>query len=194
VNVAASKPAQEVRRLPTDRYGQLSVVIHWVTLALLVAVYACIELREMYPRGSDIREALKTWHYMLGLTVFFLVWVRITARLIGKTPPIVPALPKWQHMLANTVELALYALMIVLPLLGWVMLSAEGKAIPFFGLQLPALVGANEVLAGRIQEVHETLATAGYFLIGLHAIAALYHHYVQRDNTLRRMALRRLGQ
>ncbi len=173
----------------SDRYGRLSVVIHWATLALLVAVYACIELREMYPRGSEIREALKTWHYMLGLTVFFLVWVRITARLFGKTPPIVPATPKWQLIIANSVELALYALMIALPLLGWVMLSAEGKSIPFFGLQLPALVGSNEALAERTKEVHETLATIGYLLIGLHALAALFHHYVRRDNTLRRMRL-----
>lgn len=173
--------------IPSDRYGRLSVVIHWATLALLVAVYACIELREMYPRGSEIREALKTWHYMLGLTVFFLVWLRITARLVGTTPPIVPATPKWQLIVANSVELALYALMIVLPLLGWVMLSAEGESIPFFGLQLPALVGSNEALAERTKEVHETLATIGYFLIGLHAIAALLHHYVRRDNTLRRM-------
>lgn len=174
---------------PSDRYGGLSIVIHWATLALLVAVYACIELREMYPRGSEIREALKTWHYMLGLTVFFLVWVRITARSFGKTPPIVPATPKWQLIVANSVELALYALMIVLPLLGWVMLSAEGKAIPFFGLQLPALVSADEALAERTKEVHETLATIGYFLVGLHALAALFHHYVRRDNTLRRMKL-----
>ena len=90
-------------------------------------------------------------------------------------------------MIANTVELTLYALMIALPLLGWIMLSAEGKAIPFFGLQLPALVGTNDALAERIKEVHETLATVGYFVIGLHAIAALFHHYVRRDNTLRRM-------
>lgn len=173
----------------SDRYGRLSIIIHWVTLAILIAVYACIELREIYPRGSEIREALKTWHYMLGLSVFFLVWVRITARLIGKTPPIVPAAPQWQLMIANTVEFALYVLMIGLPLLGWVMLSAEGEAIPFFGVQLPALVGANEGLAERTKEVHETLATVGYFLIGLHAIAALFHHYVQRDNTLRRMTL-----
>jgi cytochrome b561 len=175
----------------SDRYGRFSIVIHWSTLAILVAVYACIELREMYPRGSEIREALKTWHYMLGLTVFFLVWVRITARLIGKTPPIVPEVPRWQLMIATTVELALYGLMILLPVLGWVTLSAEGETIPFFGLQLPALVGANEALAERTEEVHETLATVGYFLIGLHALAALFHHYVQRDNALRRMMLSR---
>lgn len=170
-----------------ERYGRLSIILHWVTLALLIGVYACIELREMYPRGSEPREMLKMWHFMLGLTVFFLVWVRLAARLLGSTPPIVPAAPKWQLMIASIVELALYALMIVLPLLGWLTLSADGDAIPFFGLELPALVGENKPLAERMEEIHKTLATIGYFLIGLHGAAALFHHYVQRDNTLKRM-------
>lgn len=174
-----------------ERYGRLSIVLHWITLALLIGVYACIELREMYPRGSELREALKMWHFMLGLTVFFLVWVRITARLIGNTPPIVPAAPKWQLMIANIVELVLYGLMIVLPILGWVTLSAEGKPIPYFGMHLPALVGESEPLAERMEELHVTLATVGYFLIGLHVAAALFHHYVRRDNTLERMKLSR---
>ena len=174
-----------------ERYGRLSIVLHWITLALLIGVYACIELREIYPKGSELREALKMWHFMLGLTVFLLVWLRITARLMGKTPPIVPAAPKWQRMIANIVELALYGLMIVLPILGWLTLSAEGKPIPYFGLQLPALVGESKPLAERMEELHVTLATVGYFLIGLHAAAALFHHYVRRDNTLQRMKLSR---
>lgn len=171
----------------SERYGRLSIVIHWLTLALLIAVYACIELRELYPRGSDPREALKTWHFMLGLSVFVLVWLRFAARMLGTTPPIVPPAPKWQTLIAQTVEFALYALMVVLPILGWITLSAEGEPIPFFGLQLPALVAENRQLAERTEELHVTLATAGYFLIGLHAAAALFHHYVQHDNTLTRM-------
>lgn len=177
--------------MTNERYGRWSVILHWVTLALLVGVYACIELREIYPRGSAPREALKMWHFMLGLTVFSLVWIRMAARVVGKTPPIVPAAPKWQLILANIVELALYALMIVLPLLGWVALSAEGDSIPFFGLQLPALVAESKALAERTEGIHEALATVGYFLVGLHAVAALYHHYVRRDNTLRRMTVSR---
>ena len=174
-----------------ERYGRASIILHWITLALLVGVYACIELRELYPRGSDPREALKTWHFMLGLTVFILVWVRLAARLIGTTPAIVPPVPRWQRAIAVVVEVALYALMIALPLLGWLILSAEGDAIPFFGLEFPALTAPDKPLAERVEEVHETLATIGYFLIGLHAAAALFHHYVQRDNTLRRMMIAR---
>lgn len=172
-----------------ERYGKISILLHWITLALLVGVYACIELRELYPRGSDPREALKTWHFMLGLTVFILVWARLVARLIGTTPAIVPPIPKWQHAMAVAVEFALYAFMIAMPLLGWLILSAEGDAIPFFGLEFPALTAPDKLLAERAEKIHETIGTVGYVLIGLHAAAALFHHYVQRDNTLRRMLI-----
>ena len=56
----------------TDHYGSLSIGMHWLMLALLIGVYACIELRGFFPRGSDLREGLKTWHFMLGLSVFAL--------------------------------------------------------------------------------------------------------------------------
>jgi cytochrome b561 len=67
------------------------------------------------------------------------------------------------------------------------LLSAEGKPITFFGWQLPALVLENQHLADQIKEVHEAIGSTGYFLIGSHALAALYHHYVMHDNTLLRM-------
>jgi cytochrome b561 len=84
--------------------------------------------------------------------------------------------------------------MIGMPLAGWLILSAEGKPIPFFGLQLPALVSENKGLADTIKEIHETGGTIGYYLIGLHAAAGLFHHYVKRDNTLIRMLPRRSRQ
>jgi cytochrome b561 len=171
----------------TSRYGSLSIGIHWLMLLLFIAVYASINLRELYPKGSDLREALKTWHFMLGMLVFVLVWLRLAARLSGPTPGIQPEPPGWQQLSANLLHLALYLLMIVMPLTGWLLLSASGKPIPFFGLELPALVGENKGLAEQLKEIHETIGTAGYYLIGLHAAAALYHHYVVRDNTLTRM-------
>lgn len=169
------------------RYGALSIGLHWLMLLLLAAVYACIELREVFPKGSDPREALKAWHFMLGLAVFTLVWLRLAVRGFSAAPPIVPPPSTWEKKLAGAMHLALYALMIGLPLAGWLMLSAAGKPIPFFGLELPALIGENKALARTLKEAHEAVATAGYVLIGLHAMAALFHHYVKRDNTLQRM-------
>jgi cytochrome b561 len=81
--------------------------------------------------------------------------------------------------------------MVAMPLLGWLVLSAGGKPIPFFGLELPALLAPNKELGHQIKEVHELGGNLGYALIGGHAAAALFHHYVMRDNTLVRMWFKR---
>lgn len=171
----------------TSRYGIISFTLHWLMLLLIASVFLCMELRGNFPRGSVIREGLKTWHFMLGLSVLVLVLLRAVVRFIGAAPRIQPDPPKWQKMLAKLMHLALYAWMISMPILGWLILSAGGKVVPFFGLQLPALVDVSKSVAGWAKEFHETGGTIGYFLIGFHAAAGLFHHYFVRDNTLRRM-------
>lgn len=165
-------------------YSRLSVALHWLMLLLLVAVYATILLRGNYPRGSDIRTALKAWHFSLGLTVFALVWVRVIARTVVGTRHRPGSVAAWAAVLMH---LALYGFMIAMPLLGWLTLSAEGDPVRLFGLGLPPLTGPNEGLAEQVGEIHEALGTVGYWLVGLHAAAALFHHYILRDGTLRRM-------
>lgn len=174
-------------RTPIARYGMASIALHWLMLIVIAAVYACIELNENFPKGSDLRVGLKNWHFMLGLTVLLLVAVRVVLRLTGETPPITPALPRWQVVLSRVMHIGLYALMIGMPLLGWLTLSASGKTIPFFFGQLPALVNESKFIAEWAKEIHETGGNIGYFLIAAHAAAALFHHYFVRDNTLRRM-------
>ncbi len=170
-----------------NRYGFLSIGIHWLMVLLFIAVYACIELRVLYPKGSDLREALKAWHFMVGMLIFLLVALRLAARLSGPTPEIRPEPPSWMQITANLLHFGLYLLMVVMPLTGWLLLSVSGKPFPFFGLELPALIGQNKGLEEPIKEIHEFVGTAGYYLIGLHAAAALYHHYFVHDNTLTRM-------
>ncbi|OQW69768.1 MAG: cytochrome B [Proteobacteria bacterium ST_bin11] len=172
------------------RYGIGTTMLHWLILLLFVAVYASIELREFFPRGSDPREALKTWHFMLGLCLLLAIGPRLWFMFHGRFPAIQPQPPRWQKLLARTMHLMLYTLMIVMPLSGWLLLSAEAKAIPFFGLQLPALIAESKSLAALLKQFHETIEIAGYFLLGLHSAAALYHHYWLRDNTLRRLSLK----
>lgn len=166
------------------RYGSINIALHWLIFILIVAAYGFILLRELFPKGSDPRETMKALHFMLGLSVLLLVLPRIAMRFIGSTPSITPEPPVWQHSAARLTHLALYAFMAVMPLLGWLMLSAAGKPIPFYGLRLPALINENKELAKFIKEIHETIGEIGYYLIGLHALAALYHHFFLRDNTL----------
>lgn len=172
-----------------DRYHRSSIALHWVMLALFIAVYASINLRELFEKGSVPREGLKSLHFMLGLLMLVLVSVRIALRAKYPAPAIQPTPSAWQEKSAKLAHLLLYGIMIGMPLAGWLLLSAAGKPIPFFGLELPALIGPNKALAGQIKEVHEFVGTLGYFLIGGHAAAALFHHYIKRDNTLLRMRL-----
>lgn len=169
------------------RYHPLSVALHWLMLLLFVGVYASMELRELFEKGTPLRDAFKSAHFMLGLLVLAVVLVRIAARLAFAAPSITPTPTARMQLLAKLGHLALYALMLGMPLAGWLMLSAAGKPIPFFGLNLPALVGQNKELAHTVKEVHEVMGNLGYALIGGHALAAIYHHRVLQDSTLAAM-------
>jgi len=171
------------------RYASALVFLHWLTVVLVVAAYLSIELRELFARGSGAREALKTLHFLLGLSVLALVVVRVGIRAFaGPAPPIAPAPDAWMQRASVLVQAALYALLIGAPLLGWALLGAEGGSLPFlFGAELPPLVPRNEGLAEALEDLHEMAGQLGYGLIGLHAAAALFHHYVRHDSTLERM-------
>lgn len=174
-----------------DGYGWLSLSLHWLMLVLLAAAYATMEFKGVFAKGSAGREAMALWHYSLGLTVFALVWLRLAVRLAGSTPEVTPQMPTWQARAARIAQGLLYLLMIGLPLVGWLALSAKGTVVPWFGLELPALVDANRALAKAFKDIHEAASAIGYVVVGVHAAAALLHHYVMRDNTLRLMLPRR---
>ncbi len=171
----------------TSSYGWLSMSLHWLMLILIVLTYATIDLKSVFPRESAARDLIVTCHYMLGLTVFCFVWLRLWARSAGAVPIIEPGMTTSQARLSKAVHVALYALMIALPILGWLFLSARGKPVVLLGMELPILIDKNQGVAKLLRSVHTNIATAGYFLIGLHAAAGIYHHYVKRDNILKLM-------
>lgn len=171
----------------SNQYGVISMAFHWIMLILLIAVFASIELRSMYPKGSDPREAIKALHFMLGLLVFLLVLMRLGFRFLQLNPEINPPLSKYQSYLASSMHVLLYAIMIFMPILGWLTLSAEGKDIIFFGFDVPPLIALDKDLAENLEDIHKTIGEIAYYFIGLHALAALFHHYIQKDNTLIRM-------
>ena len=138
----------------------------------------------LYPKGSAIRDGMKSYHFTLGMIVLGLVFLRIGVRAFSSPPPIVPAPTAFHQFLSGAMHAVLYVFMIGMPVGGWIILSAAGKPIPF---GLPPLVAESKDFANLVKEVHELGGNLGYVLVGLHAVAALFHHYVLRDNTLRRM-------
>lgn len=171
-----------------NRYSPLLIALHWFMFVLLAVVFVTIEIRGQFPRGSEPREFVKALHFMLGMSVLLLVVIRLAIRFSSKTPAIVPAPSLLENLLAKVVHITLYAFMIFMPIAGWVILSAEGHGVPFFGLELPPLVDKNPDLAEQVEDLHKQIGSWGYYLIALHVVAALFHHYVKRDNTLRRIS------
>ena len=177
-------------KIPATRYSGPSIAMHWLMVLVFIGIYAVINLKDSFPKGSDPRELMKSLHFSLGMLAFGLVGLRIVLRMLGTAPAIVPTPPAWQEKLAKLGHLSLYALMVAMPLLGWAALNASGKPVAFFGWGLPSLLTENRDLGHNLKEIHETVGTLGYFLIGGHALAALYHHYFMKDSTLRSMSLR----
>ena len=92
---------------PATTYSKTIIRMHWLTLVLMIAVYALIEFRGIFPKGSDGRETMKQWHFMLGLLIFTITWLRLAARGIGVTPPIQPTPPRYLAALASAMHITL---------------------------------------------------------------------------------------
>jgi cytochrome b561 len=165
------------------RYRSGLIVLHWLMLILLACSYASMEFRGLFPRGAE-RDAIKALHYSLGFLVFILVAARIALRVTGDVRPVTPPLPAWQKLGATALHVALYVFMVVMPILGWAILSAKGQPASFFGIVLPPIVSPDRELGYWFVDFHEWIGKAGYALIGLHAAAGLVHHLVRRDDAL----------
>lgn len=171
----------------SSHYARGFAALHWLMAVLIVAVIVLIEAREFIPKEDPLRAQVKSLHFSLGLAMLGLVLARLAVRATTTVPAIVPKPAAWQTGLSHLIHLLLYLLMAGLPILGWATLSALGKDIPFFGLQLPPLVAEDREFGQWLEEVHKVLGNVLMYVIGLHAAAALFHHYGVKDNTLTRM-------
>lgn len=173
---------------PAGRFAPVQIALHWLVVAMMVSIYVAMECRGWFPK--DLRPTLiRLLHYSFGITVLFLLPIRLALRLAFPTPPITPTPPLWQERTARAMHLALYAFMLLMPLLAWTSYSLRGKPVWFYGFDLPGFLAPDDILRKQLKPMvwHERIAELGYWLIGLHAAAALFHHYVVRDDTLRRM-------
>ena len=171
------------------RYSPGQRRLHWLIAVLVALAYLFIEQRGLFERGTAARAAMVQSHFWVGISVLLLAVWRLGLRARASIPPITPALLAWQAAPAKLLHLALYAFLVVQPLLGLATAWADGKALllPFTGIALPALLAADESLAHRLEDLHGSLGTIFYWVIGAHVLAALYHHFLRRDDTLKRM-------
>ena len=180
-----------MRLVNTDqRYGAAAVTLHWL-LALLITTLVVMGLymvRLPDVGFNSVKIILTLTHKEIGVVVLALVALRLTWRELNRLPLLAETLPEWQKVTAIFVHLAFYALMVALPITGWLMSSAAGIPVSIVGLfTLPDLLQHDELLFGRLRLIHDWLGYSMGALICLHAGAALRHHFLLRDETLRKM-------
>ncbi|GAA5784778.1 cytochrome b [Chitiniphilus shinanonensis] len=169
------------------RYDGVQVAFHWLIALLIVAAFGLALYVDDLPL-SALKFKLYSYHKWIGISVLALVVLRLVWRAWRGAPSALPGQPAWQVKAAAGIHHLLYLLMLALPLVGWLMSSAKGFPVVLFGvLQLPDLVSRNEALGHQLAEAHEVLAYLLLAVVILHVLAALKHHFIDRDETLRRM-------
>lgn len=174
-----------------DKYSGLQIGIHWLVFLLVIIAYCAMEFRGFFPRSA--RPVINMVHVSCGISILVLMLARLLIRLKRPAPPIVPKPKLMMTGMAHLGHLAIYLLFIALPILGLVMMYNRGNPWFAFGLTMPHAAESNFDIVDTMKGYHILLANIGYWLIGLHALAALAHHYVWKDNTLLRMMPRKRG-
>ena len=171
------------------RYAAPMRWMHWCTFVLVLAAYVFINLFELFPRGSEARANVLACHYLAGLAVLLLVLPRFWLRSRHLIPAIAPPLDRWVDLLGKTIHFALYVFLLVQPVLGVITLQVGGKPVSLFGFTLVPVFAStpDRDLSHQLEEIHGAIGTIFYWVVGLHILAALWHHFIRKDNTLRGM-------
>jgi cytochrome b561 len=175
---------------PEARFSPLARLLHW-SMALMILAMLFIGIG-MVSTATERYRYLLAAHRPLGILILVLAVVRLAHRLLNPAPALPASLPQVQQAAAKISHVLLYALMFVMPLLGWAMLSAAPHPIVLVGgFRLPAILSPDAALYARLRGLHTDFALAFYAVILLHLGAALYHAWIRRDGVFQSMAGRR---
>lgn len=179
------------------RYGSVAIAFHWVIAALVIANICLGLYMADLPRSDPSKFIIVQTHKSIGLTVLVLSVLRLGWRLVNPVPPLPAEMNRALAFLARAIHYIFYFLIVFIPLTGWIMASAStlGNATQYFGLfdwpNLPFFQGMARAQIvpwhEAFEEMHAILAWSAIVLIPLHVLAALYHHFLRRDDVLRRM-------
>ena len=174
-------------RQHVQTYAVISKVLHWLIALIVIAMLSLSFFLE------DLPKAFSTQAYMIhksfGLTILFLMFVRIISIIYCGRPSLPPTVSRLEKWLSRAVQYSFYGLLILMPLSGWVLSVAKNRIPYYFGLfpmPIPG-IGPNELLSQWMDLSHKVIAWLLIALIILHVAGALKHHLINRDNVLRRL-------
>jgi len=169
-----------------SRFNPLLRLLHW-TMAAMILTMLFVGIG-MVSTVSPLHSTLLELHKPLGVVILALVLVRLVVRVSTRTPPLPPDMAGWQKLAAHGSHWVLYGLMLMLPLVGWGMLSAGGYPLVFAGgLHLPAILPRDRALYAGLRQLHTVLALLLFATFLTHLGAALLHALIRRDGVFRNM-------
>ena len=168
-------------------YTAVAKLLHWGMAVLIVGLLALGFVMTDMPLSPE-KLQYYSWHKWAGVTVFALVWLRLAWRIVNPPPHYPDTMSRSVQLMAHLGHFALYGLMIVIPLSGWLLSSAKGVQTVWFGvLPLPDLLEKDKALGHLLHEVHEALNFVLLFLLAGHVAAVLKHYLIDKDDILKRM-------
>ncbi|MET0126176.1 MAG: cytochrome b [Pseudomonas caspiana] len=178
-----------MKTLSSARYSYKARWLHWVMAILIVLAYALILSRTQFARGSELRMFAVQSHFWVGILVLALAFFRVAERRRHAPPDITPPLEGFLRLAATLSHYLLYAFLFAQPLLGLftVLIEKGALPVPLTEILIPSPFPMSERFAESLEDLHKLLGSIFYYVIGLHVIAAIWHHFVRKDNTLKRM-------
>jgi cytochrome b561 len=168
-------------------YGLVSQLFHWLVVALILVQYTWA-WRIDNAEGFRLRLELVTQHKTIGMTILILVILRLVWRLFNRPPPLPDSMQAWERLAARAGHWLLYGLVLAMPLSGWLYSSAAGLGDYWWGsVSFPSLIGASESVEDRMALVHRALGISLAVVASIHVLAALRHHFFNKDDVLKRM-------
>lgn len=169
------------------RYNLTAISLHWLIALGLIGTFALgVYMSDLALSPNKLK--LYSWHKWAGVSIFFLALCRLAWRVTHRPPALPGTMPARMHLLAHAAHWVLYALMLAIPVSGWLMSSAQGFQVVWFGIMpLPDLVARDKALGTLLQDIHVTLNYTLLCVVIAHVAAALKHHFIDRDDVLSRM-------
>lgn len=169
------------------RFGIVSILFHWTIAALMIGLIIVGLYMEPLPINA-LKLKLYGLHKEFGILVMFLAILRMLWLIINRSPTYPSHMPRWQQHAARAVHILFYGLMFALPLTGWMISSAAGLPVSFFGLfVMPDLVAPSEALRLTLQGAHKWLAYGLIAALCAHIAGTIQHHFIYKDDILRRI-------
>ena len=174
-------------RTEPTRYSAPAQLFHWVIAALIVTQFVLARMQEHLPLGAR-KLGILARHKSVGMTILMLAILRLAWRLRHPAPPLPPRMRPFERRAARATHGAFYVLLFAMPLTGWMMSSAKNYSVSWFGLfTWPNLIGKNEQAFDFLRSTHDLLSDVLFAVAVLHILAALKHHFWDRDDVLVRM-------